>query len=64
MRNSMFLAVLRVILALKTKIAPPPNEIGVRVGEDPEVMSTFFLFGDHLIVDRKTSQSDLRLVII
>ena len=39
MRNSMFFAFFRLIFALKTKIAPP-NEIGVRAGEDPEVMST------------------------
>ena len=39
MKNSMFLAVLRLIFALKLKIAPP-NEIGVRVGEDREMMLT------------------------
>ena len=39
MQKSMFLAVLRLIFALKTKI-PPPNKIGVRVGEDCEMMMT------------------------
>ena len=37
MQNSMLLAVLRLIFALKTKIAPPPNEIEVRQ-ENPEMM--------------------------
>ena len=62
MQNSMFLAVLRLIFALKTKTAPP-NEIGVRAGEDREMMMTSrsgcqctwrpFFFGDHLILDEE-----------
>ena len=40
MQNSTFLAVLRLTFALKTKIAPPSNEIGVREGEDREMMIT------------------------
>ena len=41
----MFLAVLRLFFALKTKIASP-NEIGVRVKEDPEMNfgEDFFFF--------------------
>ena len=40
MQNSMFLAVLRLIFDLKTKIALPPNEIGVKAGEDREMIMT------------------------
>ena len=41
MQNSVCVfSVLRLIFALKTKIAPPPNEVGVRVGEDREIMMT------------------------
>ena len=36
MQNSVFLAVLRLIFGLKTKIIPP-KEIGVRIGEEAEM---------------------------
>ena len=39
MQNSMFLAVLRLIFALKTKTAPPKRS-WVRVGEDRGIMMT------------------------
>ena len=65
----MFFAVLRLIFGLKTKIAPPKRnwgESGRRSwGEFWRRPLFFFVFfGDHLILDRKTSQSDLRLMII
>ena len=39
MQNSVFFALLRVIFALKAKIAPP-KVIGVRLGEEAEMMWT------------------------
>ena len=36
----MFFAVLRLIFALETKIAPPPLEIELKLEEDPDMMST------------------------
>ena len=62
MQNTLFLALLRPIFALKTKIAPP-TVLAMRVGEEPDVISSrkvgFSLdedlfFGDHLNLNRKT----------
>ena len=40
MQNTPFLALLRPIFALKTKIAPPPLELEMRIGHGPDVNST------------------------
>ena len=40
MQNTTFLALLKTIFALKTKIAPPPLALAIRIGQEPEVIST------------------------
>ena len=74
----MFLAVLSSFEAdfcSKNENSPSPNEIGVRVEEDREIMLTsrsgcqctwrpFFFFGDHLVFTEQLPQTNSRLMKI